>query len=119
MTPRLNRLAMAGGLAVLLFGCRSSTPQGNEAGSAAFPASIASAYALFTRKCSRCHPVSVPLLAPISSAEHWRRIVGRMRREPSSGISRTDAETILRFLTYHTEQRARRRHGLSSRGAPP
>ncbi len=63
------------------------------------------AYQVFASRCSRCHTLSRPLAAQITNFQHWKAYVGRMRRHPGSGISPSDAETILVFLKYYTEQK--------------
>ncbi|MHC4954145.1 MAG: hypothetical protein ACYTGZ_09660 [Planctomycetota bacterium] len=52
---------------------------------------------LFRRKCRACHDPNRVLHRSAGRAE-WREIVERMRRMPQSGISRSDAATILDYL---------------------
>ena len=61
-------------------------------------------YAVFARRCSRCHTLARPLNAHITDPQHWVRYVTRMRRNPSSGINREDAARILNFLLFYTAQ---------------
>jgi hypothetical protein len=70
-----------------------------------FPPEVASSYELFEHKCSRCHTLGRPLNAPIYELEHWEAYVARMRRQQGSGISESDAKTILIFLKYYADQR--------------
>jgi hypothetical protein len=73
----------------------------------AIPSPLRDDHELFARRCSRCHSVSVPLLAHVSDARHWVLYVERMRRQPNSGIAADEAPAIVRFLTWYTEsQRA-------------
>ena len=81
-----------------------------------YPADIQAAYEVFAVRCSRCHTLARPLNARITDSEHWVRYVTRMRRNPSSGINRKDAEIILRFLLYYTERVREEKEG--SRAAP-
>ena len=68
---------------------------------------VASAYDVFARRCSRCHTLARPLAANVTDIRHWKSYVTRMRRNPGSGISPADAETILVFLAYWVAERER------------
>jgi hypothetical protein len=72
------------------------------------PSELAGDFECFAVHCSKCHSLSRPLNAPITSVEHWDRYVARMARTPGSGISHKDAPSILRFLHWHTEERVAR-----------
>lgn len=90
-------------MAVGLIGCPKSV--GRRAGLPdervrQLPAEVAESYQLFSSRCSRCHTLSRPLNAGITSEDHWRAYVARMRRNPGSGISPADGERILVFLFY-------------------
>ena len=65
------------------------------------PENVRGDYAIFARKCSKCHSLARPLSANISDDEQWVLYVNRMRRQPASGISPNDQEHILRFLRYY------------------
>lgn len=78
----------------------------NEAQVAALPMEIQPAYGVFEYKCSRCHTLSRPLNASITSYEHWEAYVARMRKHAGSGISESDAREILRFLRYYADKKA-------------
>jgi hypothetical protein len=94
-------------LALLLSGC-ASAHDGLDA--ARLPAEVRPDYDLFARRCSKCHALSRALASGIDEDALWTRYVTRMRRQPGSGISRQDAEVILRFLHYYSlEQRSLRR----------
>jgi hypothetical protein len=73
-----------------------------------YPREIQAAYRVFARRCSRCHTLARPLNAHITDEAHWVRYVTRMRRQPTSGINREDAKTILRFLLYYARELKRR-----------
>jgi hypothetical protein len=73
----------------------------------ALPPDVAKSYDLFAHKCSRCHTLARPLSANITEVGHWREYVARMRRQSGSGISADDAETILVFLKYYTDEKLR------------
>ncbi len=66
----------------------------------AFPQDVKGAYHLFELRCSRCHTLERPLTAGVTSLDHWRAYVSRMRRNPGSGISPADGEKILVFLAF-------------------
>ncbi len=92
-------------LCAALAGCPSMSAVGVRGGLpaervATFPPEVQGSYELFTRRCSRCHSLARPLTAQITDREHWARYVTRMRRQPGSGISPADGETILVFLEY-------------------
>ena len=74
---------------------------------ARLPPEVADSYEVFSRRCSRCHTLARPLAANVTDIRHWRVYVTRMRRNPGSGISPADAETILKFLGYWVVERER------------
>lgn len=109
-------------LAAALLGCASLSVVGERGGLpaervATFPPDVRASYDLFARRCSRCHALSRPLMAPITDPGHWARYVTRMRRQPSSGISPADAEVILVFLEYWGQHRGTDTSSTSG-GAP-
>ena len=65
------------------------------------PENIRADYELFANRCSKCHSLARPLTSNITDDEQWVLYVNRMRRQPGSGISRTDQDGILRFLKYY------------------
>jgi hypothetical protein len=96
----------------------SSVRYGDRIDVSKYPKDIQEAYSVFAVKCSKCHTLARPLNARIRDPEHWVRYVTRMRRNPSSGINAKDAETILRFLLYYTQQVAAEEEGTSSAPEP-
>lgn len=66
------------------------------------PQEIREAYAVFARRCAKCHTLRVTFIANVDDTTHWDRYVARMVRAPSSGITRRDAPAILKFLHYYT-----------------
>ena len=68
---------------------------------------MAEAYGLFAVRCSRCHTLARPLNAAITEYSHWKAYVKRMRHHAGSGISPKDAKTILVFLKYYADLRAK------------
>lgn len=101
---RLGALAVAALLALGLAACigggvgaRGGLSEQRVAG---LEPEVSEAYALFARKCSRCHSLARPLTAQVDSMDHWRAYVARMRRNPGSGISPADGDRILVFLEW-------------------
>ncbi len=70
----------------------------------ALPQDVKGAYHLFELRCSRCHTLERPLTAGVTSLDHWRAYVSRMRRNPGSGISPADGEKILVFLAFWLDE---------------
>jgi hypothetical protein len=66
------------------------------------PPDVAAACDLAARRCSRCHPIERLLLAQVSRPAHWVRYVERMRRQPESGISEAEGQTITRCLVFRS-----------------
>ena len=82
------------------------------------PENVRADYDVFARRCSKCHSLARPLTANITDDEQWVLYVNRMRRQPASGISLTDQETILRFLRYYAAD-LRRIQAEKNSKAPP
>ena len=72
-----------------------------------YPPKMREAYALFTRKCSRCHTVARPINSTFT-AEEWRKYVYKMMRKPGSGLTPKTAEEIIKFLIYDSEHREKK-----------
>jgi hypothetical protein len=84
-----------------------STRRGDRVMVAGYPPEIQAAYRVFAVRCSRCHTLARPLNAHITDPAHWVRYVARMRRQPTSGINRDNAEIILRFLIFYAREQQR------------
>ncbi len=82
------------------------------------PEEVRGDYAIFARRCSKCHTLARPLNANITEDEHWVNYVNRMRRQPSSGISLEDQDHILKFLRYYAAD-LRRIEQEKRGGSPP
>ena len=93
------RGALAAALALLAAGCATA---GDGLDVARLPAEIRPDYALFARRCSKCHQLARPLGSGIHDDAEWADYVERMRRQPGSGISPADTKPILRFLHYYS-----------------
>jgi hypothetical protein len=67
-------------------------------------------FELFAKKCTRCHEMSRPIAAlqtgitPVSGGRFDRKgmkkYVVKMMRKPNSGIAKSDAREILKFILY-------------------
>jgi len=86
--------------ALLAAACATAGRDGLDA--AQLPVEVRPDYALFARRCSKCHQLARPLGSGIRDDARWADYVDRMRRQPGSGISRADTGPILRFLHYYS-----------------
>jgi hypothetical protein len=84
---------------------------------AAYPPEQRQSYALFAQKCSKCHTLARPINSTLRGDE-WNAYVQRMSKKPGSGISPKDAETILGFLMFDSQRRARMANALDPELAP-
>jgi mono/diheme cytochrome c family protein len=96
-----RRLLAAALLAVTLaLACATTARDGLDI--AKLPVEVRPDYAVFARRCSKCHQLSRPLGADVHDDAQWVDYVERMRRQPASGISKADTKPILRFLHYYS-----------------
>lgn len=95
-------------LLALLAGC---TGAGEGIEPSRMPESVQEDYAVFARRCSKCHSLARPLQSGIDSDEWWAHYVGRMRAMPGSGISAEDEVKILRFLHYYSQEQRKKAEG--------
>jgi hypothetical protein len=104
--------AVAGALAVAsIFVACASAGTGDGLDVATLPPDVQGDYAIFAQRCSKCHSLSRPLQSGITEDAFWVAYVAKMRRQPSSGISRADATPILRFLHYYSAKQSGRDDG--------
>jgi hypothetical protein len=95
--------------ALALAGCATA---GDGLDVATLPPDVRPDYAVFARRCSKCHSLARPLNSGITEDAQWVDYVDRMRRQPGSGISPADVPPILRFLHHYSlEQRRHARPG--------
>ena len=98
-------------------GCATSSRDGLDV--AQLPETVRPDYALFARRCSKCHSLARTLGSGITDDTVWIAYVDKMRRQPGSGISPQDAAPILRFLHYYSsEQRRIKREHDEANGGP-
>ena len=88
----------------MLVGC-GAFQRGEGLDVATVPVALRGDYELFAQRCSRCHSISRPLNARITSEGHWSEYVTRMRRMPGSGIAPDDVAGLLRFLNWYSLSR--------------
>jgi len=86
--------------ALLVAACATTARDGLDANR--LPADVRPDYAVFARRCSKCHQLARPLGSGIHDDALWADYVERMRRQPGSGISPADTRPILRFLHYYS-----------------
>jgi hypothetical protein len=91
----------------LALGC-AATAVGDGLDPAQLPVDTRDDYAVFARRCSKCHSLARALYSAIDRDSLWEAYVDRMRRQPGSGIAPRDVAPILRFLHYYTLHRPRR-----------
>ena len=86
--------------AMSLVACGGDAPRTLLSGAPPPPPDIREACELATRRCSRCHPIERVMMSRGIGPGRWAMYVEQMRLKPSSGISREDAATIFRCLTF-------------------
>jgi len=115
-----RRFLLAAGASILALGCAFVGREGLDP--MQLPPELRDDYAVFARRCSKCHALARALNSGIERDNVWVSYVTRMRRQPGSGITPGDVEPILRFLRYHasmTRQRREREHPEASPAATP
>ena len=99
MIRRLFVAAFAVSFACVL-ACSGNRTEGME--QSKLPDNLRDDYAMFARKCSKCHSLARPLNATVESDQQWVNYVNRMRRQPGSAISPEDTVPVLRFLHWYS-----------------
>jgi hypothetical protein len=92
---------------ILVVACAAGRSEGLDV--ATLPPDVRPDYELFAQRCSKCHSLARPLESGITDDSFWAKYVERMRRQPSSGISPSDVQSVLRFLHYYSEDQKKRR----------
>jgi hypothetical protein len=67
----------------------------------AYPPEQQRRYAIFERKCSKCHPAARPINSRFNASE-WKRYMKRMIRRPNAGVTDDQADEIYEFLKYYS-----------------
>lgn len=70
-----------------------------------YPAEQKTAYALFAKKCVKCHSLARPINTRFVLPGEWERYIKRMLYKPDSKMTEDDAKTIYRFLVYDSSVR--------------
>ena len=70
---------------------------------------VREACAFTEQKCTRCHTIGRVLAWDARTRADWEPLVTRMRQMASSGITKADAEVVLRCLA---ERDAPQRHAM-------
>jgi len=85
-------------------GCASSDPRdlSSAARQSGASPSLERACRLADRRCSRCHPIEVVLVAGVHEPADWSNYVRRMRLTPGSGIAAGEEPVIVRCLVEHS-----------------
>jgi hypothetical protein len=63
------------------------------------------AYALFSKKCSKCHSLARAINTPFVLPSEWERYIKRMVYKPDSKMTDDDGKAIYRFLVYDSSVR--------------
>ncbi len=81
-------------------------PRDNGAGAidvSRYPPEMQKAYAMYSVKCAKCHPLARSVNARFSGQD-WKRYMKKMIRRPNSGINEEQAANIYEFLKYYSSQ---------------
>jgi cytochrome c5 len=70
-----------------------------------YPAEQKAGYALFTKKCAKCHSIARPINSAYALPDDWQRYIKRMMYKPDSKLSENDAKAVYRFLAYDSSVR--------------
>ena len=99
----LYRLAFV----LALAGCGDALPRQSLLASPTTASSDLRSDCAFTeQKCTRCHTIGRVIAWEAHARAQWEPIVTRMRQMASSGITKTDAEIVLRCLTQREARQA-------------
>lgn len=71
-----------------------------------YPPEQQASYAVFERKCSRCHTLARAINSPIALPEEWERYLrSKAERKRRSGLDRKSVDRIIGFLQYDSSVR--------------
>ncbi|HSN14957.1 MAG TPA: hypothetical protein VLT61_10015 [Anaeromyxobacteraceae bacterium] len=65
-----------------------------------YPAEQQRRYAIFEKKCAKCHPVARAINSRFNASE-WKRYMKRMIRRPNAGVTDDQADEIYEFLKFY------------------
>jgi hypothetical protein len=107
------RFALACALFAIAVACSgtSAVRRGDGLAVDRLPENVRADYEVFAQRCSKCHSLARPLESGIDDDQFWEMYVAKMRRMPSSGITKADGEAVLRFLRYYSAEQRKRKRG--------
>jgi cytochrome c5 len=70
-----------------------------------YPADMQAGYAVFTKKCAKCHTPARPINSRFVLPGEWERYIKRMVYKPDSKMTDADGKTIYHFLVYDSSVR--------------
>jgi hypothetical protein len=70
-----------------------------------YPAEMQAGYALFAKKCVKCHTLARPINSGFVLPGEWERYIKRMVYKPDSRMSDDDGKAIYRFVVYDASVR--------------
>jgi cytochrome c5 len=72
---------------------------------AKYPADMQTGYALFQKKCSKCHTTARAINSHFVLPGEWERYIKRMVYKPDSKMTDDDGKAIYKFLVYDSSVR--------------
>jgi hypothetical protein len=70
-----------------------------------YPADQKAGYAMFAKKCVKCHSLARAINTNFVLPADWERYIKRMVYKPDSKMSEADGKVIYRFLAYDSSVR--------------
>jgi hypothetical protein len=70
-----------------------------------YPTEIQADYAVFQKKCVKCHTLARPINSTFVLPSQWERYIKRMVYKPDSKMTEDDGKAIYHFLTYDSSVR--------------
>jgi hypothetical protein len=70
-----------------------------------YPEKMQADYALFSKKCVKCHTLARPINSPYVLPSQWERYIRRMVYKPDSKMTEEDGRNIFQFLVYDASVR--------------
>jgi hypothetical protein len=70
-----------------------------------YPDEMKAGYALFQKKCVKCHTTARPINSHFVLPGEWERYIKRMVFKPDSKMTEDDGKSIYRFLAYDSSVR--------------
>ena len=70
-----------------------------------YPPEMKTGYALFEKKCAKCHTLARPINSQFVLPGEWERYIKRMVFKPDSKMTEADGKTIYHLLVYDSSVR--------------